>query len=40
MRYIDRVERSELILANGKRVPISRSKREEARSRYLMYRGV
>lgn len=40
MRYIDRVERNELLLSNGKRIPISRSKREEACNRYLMYRGV
>ena len=39
MRYIDRIDRSSILLQNGRSVPISRSKQEETRRRYLLYRG-
>ncbi len=39
MKYIDRVERKGILLQGGRAVPISRSKQEETRKRYLLYRG-
>ena len=39
MRYIDRIDRKSVFLQGGRAVPISRSKQEETRARYLLYRG-
>ena len=39
MRYIDRIDRKNVLLQGGRAVPISRSKQEETRTRYLLYRG-
>ena len=39
MRYIDRIDRKNVLLQGGRAVPISRSKQEETRKRYLLYRG-
>lgn len=39
MMYIDRIDRSNILLQGGRSVPISRSKQEETRTRYLLYRG-
>lgn len=39
MRYIDRIDRKSVFLQGGRAVPISRSKQEETRTRYLLYRG-
>ena len=38
-RYIDRIDRKNVLLQGGRAVPISRSKQEETRTRYLLYRG-
>ena len=39
MRYIDRIDRKNVLLQGGRAVPISRSKQEETRTRCLLYRG-